>query len=220
MFVDLLRGKDWKEWESKVRKKQELISRPRTTLVNAKAEKQVLEKALTEARGKSKTIVKDLARELHQKLFDKNETIEKTNATLEKRVKELQESRSQIESSQREVECLKKEKENLQAKLQSFRNNLGSEKFNVIALNNEIQLAEATAKCFVEVSLQAVTESQSIDDNLQKVTLDLEREVKLNADIKNQLKKVHSYIKTLEKEKLTNDINTTELKQKLLMKER
>ena len=209
-------GKESRIKEIKILKeKEEAISELKLKVENVEIEKEKLEDGLKGVQSKfdeAKATAEQLAERevaLKLELREKSETVEEKSKELEKCSEEIKEMRIEMEKLQVEVISLKEVKNGLEERLKTLKNSLEMEILRVTKEKDEKNLLQEK---FDE-------KSQNMND-FHQTKVDLETQLEINKELKIKLSEAKDDVKCLEGHELQNKEEMTELKQKLLQKER
>lgn len=228
LMVDLegkeeLRKKELTESERQIKQKNEIISDLKTKAAKAETNEEKLEEDLKNVQrilDETESTTKNLTErqnELEYELSNKNKTVEETYKELENRSEEIKQMRADMVSLRNAIITLTEDKRNLNELLKTSRN--GNENQEAKVAEFGVEKRSLKEKCFVEVSLQTTEESLSVDE-LSKTKLDLESEIKINKELKQQLSEARNCVNCFEENEVQNKGKMAALEQKLFHKER
>ena len=201
--------------ESRIKEKEEIISELKLKVENVEIEKEKLEDGLKGVQRKfdeAKATAEQLTErevELKLELREKSETVEEKNKELEKCSEEIKEMRIEMEKLQVEVISLKEVKNDLEERLKTLKNSLEMEILRVMEEKDEKNLLQEKLD----------EKSQNMND-FHQTKVDLETQLEINKELKIKLSEAKDNVECLEGHELQNKEEMTELKQKLLQKER
>ena len=198
-----------------LKEKEEAISELKLKVENVEIEKEKLEDGLKGVQSKfdeAKATAEQLAERevaLKLELREKSETVEEKSKELEKCSEEIKEMRIEMEKLQVEVISLKEVKNGLEERLKTLKNSLEMEILRVTKEKDEKNLLQEKLD----------EKSQNMND-FHQTKVDLETQLEINKELKIKLSEAKDDVKCLEGHELQNKEEMTELKQKLLQKER